>query len=93
MKMNKMKEKKLWIVLSAGAMDYRVDGIYDSMEQILEKFKEDWDDTLTMENITDYDWLSDNELKIESGTYYQSKEVMRDEKIDTIFYHNDGHAY
>ncbi len=71
-----------WVVSFYGS---GIDGIYDSIDQILEKFKFEWgDDSLTLEIISSHDWLSDNEIKIEKVEYFQSLKELRDEKITEI---------
>ncbi len=73
-------EKKVYIVMSAGTMEWRIDGIYDSMEQVLKKFQDDWDiPELTMDEIEDCDWLNENEIRIKTGSYFQ-----RDDNINEI---------
>ena len=74
-----MKEKKV-VLLSAGSMSYRVNGIYDSEEDLLEQLREDWGDP----DLTIDDLLEDNEYMIESGYYYKSKSKIREEKIDDV---------
>lgn len=73
-----MKEKKV-VLLSAGS-SWRVDGIYDSEEDLLEQLREDWGDP----DLTIDDLLEDNEYMVESGYYYKSKSKIREEKIDDV---------
>jgi len=71
-----------WVVSFYGS---RIDGVYDSLDQILEKFKSEWgDDSLTLDIISSRTWLSDNEIKIEKVEYFQSLKELRDEKITEL---------
>ena len=54
---------KKYILMSAGAMAWRIDGIYDTEQQILEQLGIIDIDAL-------YEYLDDNEMKIEEGYYY-----------------------
>lgn len=78
------KEKKVWVVSTARAYGYEPHAVYDSIEQVLEQFKEDWGDEITMEDIMDYDWRRESEIEITTTTYYPSTKEIREEKINTI---------
>ena len=59
------------ILMSPGAYDWRIDGIYDTKEQLLETLKIDWGcDDLTMEEMEDPDWQDNHDTKIIEGNYY-----------------------
>lgn len=76
---------KKYVLMSAGAMDWRIRGIYDSKKQVAEQTRKDWglsEEECNEDNIDDV--LDENECKLESGDYYPSKEVQRDEKLEKI---------
>jgi hypothetical protein len=60
-----MEEKNLVVLLSAGAMDWKVYGIYNSEEDMLRRLSIDWGDEVTIDDIYD-----DSELRVSSGKYY-----------------------
>ena len=71
--------------MSAGAMDWRIDGIYDSIDQVIEMIREDWglsESECNDKNISQV--LRNADMKVEYGTYHQSKQVQRDEKIEEL---------
>ena len=62
------------ILMTAGAFDWRIQGIYDTKEQLLEILKKDWGcDELTLEHMDSRDWQRDNEIRIEQGEYFPIK--------------------
>lgn len=66
---NKMKKI---ILMSAGTFEYRVDGIYDNIEQVLEELRIQWN----MPEMTEdemYVELSNCDMKIDEGKYFPSK--------------------
>lgn len=76
---------KKYVLLSAGSMEWRVRGIYDSMEQIIDILRKDWglsEEECNIDNIDDV--ISDGDMRVVSGPYYPSLQVQRDEKIDEI---------
>ena len=76
---------KKYILMTAGTMDWRISGIFDTMEQILEKLKKDWGtEDLTMDEIKSRSWQSEYEIKIEESIYYPDIKTIRDNKINTI---------
>ena len=80
-----MKERRVWVVLSARAMDWEVSGVYDTAEKLLDTIKEDWGlDDLTIDDMLDSEFQDGYEIRIHESTYHVSKTEIRDEKINTI---------
>jgi NifB/MoaA-like Fe-S oxidoreductase len=62
---------KKYILMSAGYAEWRIDGVYDSMEQLVEVFKKDYGcDDITIDDIENMDFLREIEMKIEEADYY-----------------------
>lgn len=57
--------------MSAGYAEWRIDGVYDSMEQLVEVFKKDYGcDDITIDDIGDMNFLREIEMRIEEADYY-----------------------
>ena len=59
------------IVMYAKNMDWGSFEIYDSMEQLLKKLQDDWNDPeLTIEEIKNINWQRNTEIRIVEGEYF-----------------------
>lgn len=53
-KVTKTKSNKVYIAMSAGTMDWRIDGIYDSLEEMLDRYRKDWRIEGTDDEVLEY---------------------------------------
>jgi len=72
--------RKVVVLLRAGSMSWGVDGVYDSIEDLLDHKRKDWGDP----DLTIDDLLEEGDYQIEYGDYYINKATIREEKIDDI---------
>jgi hypothetical protein len=80
-KVTKTKSNTVYVAMSPGTMEMRVDGIYDSKEQMMAKYKRDYGlEEYTDEEMEDY--LSEGSY--DTSTYHQSIQVSRDNKLSDI---------
>lgn len=83
-KVVKTKSNTVYVAMSPGTMEMRVDGIYDSKEQMMAKYKKDYGlEEYTDEEMEDY-LSEDNEWSYDTSTYHQSIQVSRDNKLSEI---------
>lgn len=78
------KSKVKWVLSFASAYEMIPNMVFDSIDEVLDHFKESWGDEITMNDIIDHGWQDDNELRITKVEYIVSKRKIRDDKIDKI---------
>ena len=83
-KVTKKKSNQVFVAMSPGTMEWRIDGIYDSKEEMLDTYRKDWG----LEEYNDQeleDYLSeDDEWRYTTSTYTQSLQISRDNKLSEI---------
>ena len=83
-KVTKKKSNKVFVAMSAGTMEMRVDGIYDTKEEMLDTYRKDWGlGEYNDQELEDY-LTEDGEWGYTTTTYTQSLQVSRDNKLIEI---------
>ena len=80
-KVTKTKSNKVYIAMS-GSMECRIDGVYDSKEDMINRYRKDWGVEGTDDEVLEY--LEEGEWKYETGTHYKSIQVSEDNKLNVI---------
>lgn len=82
-KVTKTKSNKVYIAMSAGASQWRIDGVYDSLEEMLDLYRKYWGIEGTDDEVLEY-LQEDGEWMYNTSEYHQSIQVSRDNKLNEI---------
>ena len=82
-KITKLITNYVYIAMSAGTMEMKVDGVYDSKEDMIDYYRKAWGIEGDDEEVLNY-LQQDGEWSYDKSTYHKSIQVSRDNKLSEI---------